>query len=167
MDDYAGETLLETSIPQKGLEYTDEPVIKGSYYLSLVDPHVNAAPELIKDGQSGIFISGYSSILSGVNFQKIKYFAPVDNHIVKGYYRVVAVEIIDMGETLKKEKEALAQAGKTSKYKGFDKAIRICLKLSEYKPLEKPFTYGLDRNAAIGVALTRQEFKDYIKSSND
>lgn len=167
MDDNAGETLLETSIPQKGLEYTDEPVIKGSYYLSLVDPHVNAAPELIKDGQSGIFISGYSSIFSGVNFQNIKYFAPVDNHIVKGYYRVVAVEIIDMGETLKKEKEALAQAGKTSKYKGFDKAIRICLKLSEYKPLEKPFTYGLDRNAAIGVALTRQEFKDYIKSSND
>ena len=167
MDDNAVGTLLETSIPQKGLEYTDEPVIKGSYYLSLVDTHVNAAPELIKNGQSGMFISGYSSILSGVNFQKIKYFAPVDNHIVKGYYRVVAVEIIDMGETLKKEKEALAQAGKTSKYKGFDKAIRICLKLSEYKPLEKPFTYGLDRNAAIGVALTRQEFKDYIKSSND
>lgn len=165
MDEDAVQTLLESSIPQRGLEYTDEPIIKGAYYLSLVDPHVNAAPELVRNGQSSIFISGYSSILSGVNFQKIKYFAPVDNHIVNGFYRVESVEIIDMGETLKREKEALEQAGKTSKYKGFDKSIRICLKLADYKALEKPFIYGLDRNAAVGVALTRKEFKDYLKSS--
>ena len=105
--------------------------------------------------------------MSGVNFQKIKYFAPVDNHVVSGYYRVDAVEIVDMGETLKKEKDELEKAGKSSKYKGFDKVLRICLRLSNYKALEKPFIYGLDRNAAIGVALTRKEFKDYIKSSND
>ncbi len=165
MDDDAAQTLLESSIPQKGLEYTDEPVIKGTYYLSLVDHHVNTAPELVKNGQSGVFVSGYSSILSGVNFQKIKYFAPVDNHVVNGYYRVDAVEIVDMSETLKKEKEELEKAGKSSKYKGFDKVLRICLRLSNYKPLEKPFIYGLDRNAAIGVALTRQEFKDYANSS--
>ena len=165
MDDDAAQTLLQSSIPQRGLEYTDEPVIKGSYYLSLVDPHVNTAPELVKNGQSDIFISGYSSILSGVNFQKIKYFAPVDNHVVSGYYRVDAVEIVDMGETLKKEKDKLEKAGKSSKYKGFDKALRVCLRLSRYKALEKPFIYGLDRNAAIGVALTRQEFRDYIKSN--
>lgn len=167
MDEDATQTLLESAIPQRGLEYTDEPVIKGSYYLSLVDPHVNVAPELVKSGQSGIFISGYSSILSGVNFQKIKYFAPVDNHLVSGYYRVDAVEIIDMGETLKKEKEELEREGKFSKYKGFDKALRICLKLSDYKALEKPFVYGLDRNAAIGVALTRNEFKSYVNSAKD
>lgn len=46
MDDDAAQTLLESSIPQKGLEYTDEPVIKGTYYLSLVDHHVNTAPGL-------------------------------------------------------------------------------------------------------------------------
>lgn len=165
MDDDAVETLLETSIPQKGLEYTDEPVIKGSYYLSLVDSHVNAAPELIKNGQSGMFISGYSSILSGVNFLKIKFFAPVDNHVVNGYYRVDSVEIVDMKDILQKELDELKSSGKTSKYKGFDKSIRICLKLSEYKPLDKPFTYGLDRNAAIGVALTREQFKEYCKSA--
>ena len=165
MDDNAVETLLENSIPQKGLEYADEPVVKGAFYLSLVDPHVNAAPELVKNGQSGIFVSGYSSILSGVDFQKIKYFAPVDNHIVEGYYRVDSVEIIDMKKTLQKELEKLESSGKTSKYKGFDKSIRICLKLSEYKPLDKPFTYGLDRNAAIGVALTRAQFKEYCKSA--
>lgn len=167
MDDDAAQTLLESSIPQRGLEYTNEPVIKGAYYLSLVDPHVNTAPELVKNGQSGIFISGYSSILSGVNFQKIKFFAPVDNHVVRGYYRVDAVEIVDMGKILKKEKDELERTGKSSKYKGFDKALRICLRLSNYKALEKPFIYGLDRNAAIGVALKRDEFNNFVKSAKD
>ena len=167
MDEDAVQTLLDTSIPQRGLEYSDEPVIKGAYYLSLIDPHVNAVPELVKNGLSGIFISGYSSILSGVNFQKIKYFAPVDNHIVRGYYRVVAVEVVDMCETLRRDKEELEKAGKTSKYKGFDKAIRICLKLADYITLEKPFIYGLDRNAAIGVTLTRDEFKNYVNSAKN
>ena len=167
MDDDAEQTLLESSIPQRGLEYTNEPVTKGTYYLSLVDPHVNTAPERVKNGQSDIFISGYSSIFSGVNFQKIKYFAPVDNHGVSGYYRVDSVEIVDMGEILKKEKDELERTGKSSKYKGFDKALRICLRLSNYKALEKPFIYGLDRNAAIGVALKRDEFNDYLKSAKD
>ena len=167
MDDDAAQTLLESSIPQRGLEYTNEPVIKGAYYLSLVDPHVNTDPELVKIGQSGIFISGYSSIFSGVNFQKIKYFAPVDNHGVSGYYRVDSVEIVDMGEILKKEKDELERTGKSSKYKGFDKALRICLRLSNYKALEKPFIYGLDRNAAIGVALKRDEFNNFVKSAKD
>lgn len=167
MDDDAEQTLLESSIPQRGLEYTNEPVTKGTYYLSLVDPHVNTAPERVKNGQSDIFISGYSSILSGVNFQKIKYFAPVDNHGVSGYYRVDSVEIVDMGEILKKEKDELERTGKSSKYKGFDKALRICLRLSNYKALEKPFIYGLDRNAAIGVALKRDEFNNYVKSAMD
>ena len=165
MDDSPSETLLETSIPQKGLEYTDEPVVKGAYYLSLVDPHVNAMPELVKNGQSGIFISGYNSILSGVNFQKIKYFAPVDNHIVNGYYKVDSVEIVDMKEILQKELEDLKVSGKSSKYKGFDKSIRICLSLSEYVPLNKPFIYGLDRNAAVGIALTREQFREYCNSA--
>ena len=140
-------------------------MVKGSYYLSLIDPHVNAVPEFVKDGLSGIFISGYNSILSGINFQKIKYFAPVDNHIVNGYYKVDSVEIVDMKEILQKELKELNASGKTSKYKGFDKSIRICLRLSGYVPLDKPFTYGLDRNAAIGVALTREQFKEYCKSA--
>lgn len=133
--------------------------------MSLVDPYVNAVPELVINGQSDIFISGYSSILSGVNFQKIRFFAPVDNHLVNGYYRVDSVEIVDMKEMLQKVLNELNSSGKTSKYKGFDKSIRICLKLSEYKPFDKPFIYGLDRNAAIGVALTREQFKEYCKSA--
>ena len=49
---------------------------------------------------------------------------------------------------------------------GFDKALRICLRLSNYKALEKPFIYGLDRNAAIGVALKRDD-NNYVKYAKD
>ncbi len=164
-DDNADETLLQTAIPQKGLEYTDEPIIKGSYFLSSIDTQVNADSQLIINGQANKFISGYNTLLSGVNFQKIKYFAPVANHEVKGFYRVESVKIVDMKEVLQAQLDELTKSGKEPQYKGFDKPIRICLKLSEYKLLPRPFIYGVDRNAAIGVALTRKQFKDYCKKS--
>jgi hypothetical protein len=164
-DGNADETLLQTSIPQKGLEYSDEPVIKGSYFLSSIDPRVNTDSQLIINGLANEFISGYNTLLSGVNFQKIKYFAPVANHEVKGFYRVESVKIVDMKEMLQSQLDELTKSGKEPQYKGFEKPIRICLKLSEYKLLPRPFIYGVDRNAAIGVALTRKQFRDYCKKS--
>ena len=156
------ERLLEESIAQKGLEYSDEPVNKGTFYIASVDSHVNAAKRLVLDGRGKIFFSGYKSILSGVDFQKIKYFAPVDNHLVKGYYQVLAVEAMDMSEVLAKGK---AEAkGAALKYGGYDKPIRICLKLGRYTLLSAPFVYGLDSNASKGIAMTRKEFKEYCKS---
>lgn len=155
------ERLLEESIPQKGLEYSDEPVNKGTFYIASVDIHVNAAKELVLNGQSKIFFSGYKSILSGVDFQKIKYFAPVDNHLVKGYYQVLSVEAMDMSEILAKEKTEAK--GAALKYGGYDKPIRICLKLGKYTLLSTPFVYGLDSNASKGIAMTRKEFKEYCK----
>ena len=162
-NDNGRERLLEESIPQKGLEYSDEPVNKGTFYIASVDGHVNVAKDLIVNGQSKIFFSGYKSILSGVDFQKIKYFAPVDNHQVKGYYQVLSVEAMDMSEVLAKEKaEAKGQA---KNYKGYDKPIRICLKLGKYTLLSTPFVYGLDSNASKGIAMTRKEFKEYCNNS--
>lgn len=160
-DESGRERLLEESIPQKGLEYSDELVNKGTFYLSMVDTHANAEKEAVLNGQSKVFFSGYKSILSGVDFQKIKYFAPVDNHMVKGYYQVLSVEATDMSKALQKEKK-LAK-GAALKYGGFDKPIRICLKLGNYKSLPTPFTYGIDRNASVGIAMTRKEFKEYCK----
>lgn len=157
-DESGRERLLEESIPQKGLEYSDEPVNKGTFYLSAVDTRVNESKEMVLSGQAEVFFSGYTSILSGVDFQKIKYFAPVDNHLVKGYYQVLSVEATDMSEVLEKEK---AEAKGTSKYRGFDKPIRICLKLGKYTLLPAPFIYGIDSNASKGIALTRKEFRGY------
>lgn len=158
------ERLLEESIPQKGLEYSDEPVNKGTFYLSMVDTHVNVAKELVLNGQSHIFFSGYKSILSGVDFQKIKYFAPVDNHLVRGYYQVLSVEAMDMSEVLNREKKTAK--GQALKYGGFDKPIRICLKLGKYTLLPVPFIYGIDSNASKGIAMTRDEFKGYCQTAH-
>lgn len=155
------EQLLEQSIPQKGLEYSDEPVTKGSYFLSSIDNHVNEDKQVIIDGRAKVFHSGYNAILSGVDFQKIKYFAAVDNHKVNGFYVVESVAAVDLSAMLNEEKQILIAAGRKSSYKGFDKTIRISLTLGAYKALPHPFTYGLDSNAAKGVALSRKEFNEY------
>lgn len=146
------EQLLEQSIPQKGLEYADEPVTKGTYFLSTIDTHVNADAKAIIEGRATDFHSGYTAILSGTDFQKIKYFAPVSGHKVRGYYRVAHIDAKDMSEVLK---------GGKGTYKGSDKPIRIHFRLGEYVPLVSSFTYGIDANAARGVALTRKDFKEY------
>lgn len=151
--------LLEKSIPQKGLVYSDES--KGSYFLSTIDTHVNSDVDAIINGYAEVFVSGYSAILSGIDFQKIKYFVPVSNHLVKGYYSVVAVSAVDKKDVL------LSEENKNIKsYKGYDKYIRIQLTLSSYKALDKPFIYGLDSNASKGVALSRNKFNEYRKHTN-
>lgn len=157
------EQLLEQSIPQKGLEYTDEPVVRGSYFLSTIDQHVNDSRELVFSGGADSFVSGYTAILSGVDFQKVRYFAPVHDHRVKGFYRVEKVEAVDMSEQLKIELARSNASGKKQNYSGFDKPIRIRLTLGEYEALPRPFVYGLNRNAARGVVLTRKEFREYCE----
>lgn len=164
-DDDGRESLLNQSIPQKGLEYSDEPVNKGTFYLSMVDAYVNSDKEAILSGKGAFFYSGYKSVLSGVDFQKIKYFVPVENHKAYGYYQVEAVEAVDKSDVLKIEQERLAMSGKKSLYKGFEMPIRICLKLGTYQSLPQPLVYGIDKNTAIGMAMTRKEFKEYLGKS--
>ena len=78
---------------------------------------------------------------------------------MNGYYPVLSVEAMDMSEVLAKEK---AEAkGQSKNYKGYDKPIRICMKLGKYTLLSSPFVYGLDSNASKGIAMTRKEFKEY------
>ena len=151
--------LLGHSIPQKVLEYSDEPVFHGSYFLSTIDTHVNHDPIAIEDGNAEEFVSGYSAILAGLDFQKIKYFAPVCNHLVKGYYAVKSINAVDKKDLLKYDyNQRVAEGKNVTKYKSYDKYIRIQLELLTYKKLGKPFVYGLDSNASKGVALTRKEF---------
>lgn len=101
-------------------------------------------------------MSGCSALLSGVDFQKIKNLAVVDNHEVRGYYDVEEVKAVDMTDQLKSQE-------KNGKYKGYDKPFRVQFLLGCYKKLLKPFTYGLDSNAAKGVALCRKDFQKYVK----
>lgn len=166
-EDEPRQELLDVSIPQKGLEYSDEPVFHGSYFLSTIDSHVNPDASTVEKGHAEVFVSGYSAILAGLDFQKIKYFAPVCNHLVKGYYSVKSVNAVDKKDVLESDyKKRVAEGKNVTKYKGYDKYIRIQLELSSYKELDLPFVYGLDSNASKGVTLTRNEFNEYRKTKS-
>ncbi len=152
-DDNARQTLLHKSVPQKGLEYTDEPVIEGAYLLSMIDRDVNTDYEQLLEGNGKMFVSGFALLLAGYNFQKVRYLAIVDNHMVKGYYKVGEARVVDMGKHLK-------SIG--SKYS--DKPYRVQLTLGEYKHIE-PFRYGIDKQVRKGIILTRKKFMEYRKES--
>ena len=164
LEEDSREQLLEQSIPQKGLEYSDEPVTKGTYFLSTIDTHVNEDANAIMEGRATDFYSGYTAILSGTDFQKIKYFAPVAGHYVRGYYKVSHIDAKDMSETLSMQKQKCLDAGRRDDgYKGYDKTIRVHFQLAEYVPLASPFKYGVKQTAAIGIALSRKKFQEYCK----
>ena len=156
-DEDSKKMLLEMSIPQKGLDYVDEHDGKGPYFLSSIDPHVNPDEESIVNGDAKSFVTGYSTIYAGVDFQQIKYLVPVKDHKVYGFYKVNSYEAMDASETLLKDKETKF----VKAYKGYDKPFRIKIGLGDYTPLPKPFTYGIDRNAARGTAMAARAFKEY------
>ena len=75
-----------------------------------------------------------------MNFQRTKYLAIVENHIVKGYYRIEKAKIVDMTQRL----ETIGSRHK-------DKPFRVEFTLEAYKVI-KPLTYGIDmlaRHAAL------------------
>lgn len=155
-DEHSRDSLLESSIPQKGLEYSDDEVFKGTYFLSTIDKAVNEDKESIIGGTAEEFFSGYKAILSGLNYQQIKYFAPVESHIVKGFYEVDAVEIVNV-------EDKLMCFDENSKYKGKKQPIRIHLKISSYKKLNTPFLYGI-LDAFIGTTKTRKQFRELCEN---
>lgn len=156
------EALLERSIPQKGLVYTDASAVRGEYFLSSVDTHVNRDKAALVGGRAREFYSGYSTILSGIDFQRVRYFLPVENHQVRGYYEVLGVSARDLGAELAGER---ARAKNPGSYAGYDKPIRVRLELGRYTALDTPFVYGLDLQAAKGTCLTRRDFKKRIKAA--
>lgn len=148
-DNDARTTLLRTSVPQRGLEYTDEPVVEGAYLLSMIDRDVNDNVDALRNGTADVFVSGFALLKAGFNFQKVKYLAVVDGHDVRGYYKVDEATIVD-------KRKHLEDIG--SKHK--DEPYRVQLSLSNYKAIT-PFVYGIDALARRGVVLTRKKFKEY------
>ena len=131
---------------------------KGLYFLSTIDKTVNAEFGKIAKGEANYFISGYNTLMTGIDFAYVKYFVAVIDHQVAGYYKVNSSEIIDASELLKKAKET----GR-SDYKGYDKPYRVKLGLGDYVSLPIPFLYGID-NVARGIVLSGKAFKEYCMS---
>jgi hypothetical protein len=157
-EDDGRQMLLDMTIPQKGLQYIDDRGGRGPYFLSSIDAQVNEDIVALENGKATTFITGYTTILAGIDFRRIKYFAPVIDHEVRGYYKVESFDIIDAGKILEEHREKK----EVKLYKGYDKPFRIQLSISSYLPIAVPFTYGIDRNAARGIAMTAKEFKDYV-----
>lgn len=133
------------------------PIGKGPYLLSTIDTHVNEDVAGILDGTASSFISGYNTLLAGIDFYQIKYFAAVENHLVHGYYKVLSYTVFDATELLSR-----ARITGNKQYKGYDKPYRVKLELGEYTRLASPFTYGL-QDAHRGVAMPAKVFKDYSR----
>jgi hypothetical protein len=96
--------------------------------------------------------------LAGIDFSQVKYFAAVIDHKVSGYYKVSSYAVIDAKELLDKDKER-----GDKRYTGYDKPYRVRLELGQYIPLTLSFTYGIDQNAAKGIAMPARVFKEYCK----
>ena len=131
---------------------------KGPYFLSTIDTHVNADAAAIVSGMATQFISGYSTLLAGIDFGRVKYFAPVDKHHVAGYYKVSSCSVFDASDLLR-----TIGIGGDKRYDGYERPFRVMMELGEYIPLSVPFTYGIDSNAARGVAMPAKTFREYCK----
>lgn len=169
------EKLLDRAIPQKGLEYSDEPVSKGTYFIHSIDANVNPEKKLIEQGlgEGKTVISGYTAVKIGLNFERVKYFVPVMGHTVEGYYRIKELKAISADKEIESRLQFLIEKEKERKQKlkekykpkeirfsGDDQPIRIAVTLGEYMKIKTPFIYGIP-DAPKGNIITRHEFNEY------
>jgi hypothetical protein len=109
--------------------------------LSSIDKNANPNNDDIIRGIAKTFVSGYHPNTS-INLLSIKYFAAVDQHKVVGAYEVLSINVVYI-----------------------DNAIRLKLELGTYHKLNHAVNYGIDKLAAKGVALNREEWAKLPKIS--
>ncbi len=158
-DDNVRETLVQTAIPQKGLEYVKESKSGGCYFLSKIDSYVNDDVTVFENGEGKFFVSGYATLLSGINFQKVRYLLVVKDHSVIGKYEINKVSIQNLAVRLAEEHSKNPK----SKYGGFNEPFRVKFDLGKYTRFETPFVHGIDRLASKGCCLTRKELEQIMK----
>lgn len=139
-DEHPQDTLLETSIPQKGLHYTDEKP-RGLFLIASVGDireGINPSSAVFKDGQAEKYTSGHSPS-KDIDILKVKYFAPVTGHEIHGYYKVTNVNMVNLGDAV-------------------SQPFRVQYTLGEYHPLNKPMTSGVDRMNSVGWTCPAKYF---------
>ena len=101
--------------------------------LSSIDKKANQNADDILAGKACTFVSGYHPS-DRVDLQSIKYIAPLSNHYANGAYQVRSINIAYI-----------------------EGALRLKFNLGEYRPFKEPINYGIDRQAATGIAMTRSQ----------
>ncbi len=143
---YPSEHLMQSVIPQKGLEYTDKAQSEPVFFISSIDSNATNDKTAILNGTAHEFFSGYSGTGTEVDYLCVHYLAPIDNHQCRGYYDIVRVHIVDLGNKV-------------------DKPMRIKFVLGAYHALPNPINYGVDRVAAKGTTLPRTQFFERVVQS--
>lgn len=135
--------LLDNTIPQKGLEYSDA----NADYL-IVTAFKNAGNDLekLKEGTAQRFYYGNKGPQPNIDLQSIKFLAPVMGHHFHGYYRVKGIKVTEE--------------------EGQEYPFRFKVELGEYTPLPNPVLYGIDIAAARGVKMKAVKFKEYCNKTN-
>ena len=140
----ASTEILDQSIPQKGLYYTqDEP--KDSVYMILtLDEEVNKDVDAVLEGRASTIIMGRKGMGETEDIQSVRYIAPIipGGHI-KGYYKVLKANLANVDN---------------EKY-----PIRIRFDVAEWQDLEQPAKFGMARAAYRGFCKTREEFFQHCK----
>ena len=131
--------ILEDTIPQKGLYYHEgEP----KYFIANIISKINNKQALI-DGTATSYHCCNKGPMKDIDIKSIHYFAPINNNIFRGYYKVESVVTHEFPE---------------EKY-----PVRLELKLSKYTKLSYPVKYGIQALAARGVAFSKEKFFEYCK----
>ena len=111
--------------------------------VSSIDGKANYDQESLLNGSAKVFISGRKPNRS-LDLKRIKYFTPLSNHTIDGAYEVISIGVTYINN--------------------LDQPMRLLYNLGNYRRFKQSITYGLDRLAATGVAITPKQLSCLIKS---
>lgn len=159
IEESSREKLLESSIPQKGLEYSDELVTKGNFFIHSIDPNVNQFKKEAEEGQgeSKTILSGYGAFDANFDLYNIKYFVPVVNQVISGYYKIDSLQVLNIKDIIEEKKKLLEDEGKKPSFAGDNQPIRISFTLGKFTSLNVKLKYGIP-DAYRGKILNRKKF---------
>lgn len=84
------EELLETSIPQRGLYYTEEPPANAIVYVGFVRQNNPLYNEFLHN-TAQMYYTGSEDTKTDLDIQRIRYFMPIIKGRISGLYRVIGV----------------------------------------------------------------------------
>jgi len=137
-------TILDDSIPQKGLYYTSEEPKDAIYMILALDKEVNSDMPAILEGRSDTIIMGRLGMQETEDIGAVRYIAPIipGGHI-QGYYKVQKVNL--------------------TKVDNAQYPIRIKFNVSEWVKLEHPAVHGSFAIVFRGLCKTRDQFFKYCQ----
>ncbi len=137
-------SILDNTIPQKGLYYTSEEPKDTVYMILTIDKEVNDDLEKVINGRTTSIVMGKKGMEEANDIQTVRYIAPIipGGHI-EGYYRV---------------DKAILQRVNDLQY-----PIRIRFDVSNWQKLDYPARFGMAKWAFRGVCKKRDEFFKHCK----